>query len=160
MLRYMREPVNAITHYIGAFLALIGLIWLVVITYPDVDRMMVSLVYGICTVLTFTASSVMHSYKGNNRVLDMLIRLDHAAIFLMIAGTYTPFFYVFLDTVWFIGTMVAVWGMALGGIVWKFLTDDYDSKWSLVYYIGMGWFSVISDPAGAAFGLWQPKAGM
>lgn len=146
MLHHLREPINTITHFLGALLALIGLIWLVTVTYPDIDRMIISLVYGICTILTFTASTVMHSYRGDNRILDLLIRLDHAAIFLMIAGTYTPFAYIFLDTLWFIGMMVAVWGLALGGVVWKFVTDDYDSKWSLLYYLGMGWLSVILLP--------------
>lgn len=146
MLRYMREPVNAITHLIGAILALIGLIWLLVITYPDIDRVIISLVYGISVILTFTASGIMHLYKGSNTVIDLLIRIDHAAIYLMIAGTYTPIAYVFLDTAWFIGLMVAIWGMALGGIIWKLFFYQSDSWLSLLYYLGMGWFSVILFP--------------
>ena len=114
MHRYLREPVNSLTHLLGAVLALLGLIWLLVITYPDVDRIIVSLVYGISVILTFTASGVMHLYKGSNRMIDLLIRLDHAAIYLMIAGTYTPIAYVYLDSVWFMWMMVAIWGMALG----------------------------------------------
>lgn len=146
MHRYLREPVNGITHILGAILAGIGLIWLLVITYPDIDRIIISIVYGISVILTFTASGVMHSYKGSNRIIDILVRLDHAAIYIMIAGTYTPLAYVFLDTVWFVGLMISVWGMALGGVVWKLFFYKRDSIWSLLYYLGMGWFSVILFP--------------
>ncbi|MGB7338000.1 MAG: hemolysin III family protein [Phototrophicaceae bacterium] len=146
MHRYLREPVNSLTHLLGAVLALLGLIWLLVITYPDVDRIIVSLVYGISVILTFTASGVMHLYKGSNRMIDLLIRLDHAAIYLMIAGTYTPIAYVYLDSVWFMWMMVAIWGMALGGVVWKIFFFQDNSIWSLLYYLAMGWFSLILLP--------------
>jgi len=146
MHRYFREPVNSLTHLIGAVLALAGLIWLLVITYPDVDRLIVSIVYGISVILTFTASGVMHLYKGSNRVINILVRLDHAAIYIMIAGSYTPIAYVYLNTFWFIWLMIAIWGMALGGVVWKIFWFKDNSITSLLYYLGMGWFSLLLLP--------------
>lgn len=146
MHRYFREPVNSLTHLIGAGLALAGLIWLVVITYPDIDRLIVSIVYGISVILTFMASGIMHLYKGSNRVTDILIRLDHAAIYIMIAGSYTPIAYVYLDTVWFVWLMIAIWGMALGGVIWKIFFFQDNSITSLLYYLGMGWFSLLLIP--------------
>lgn len=147
MHRYLREPVSAITHFIGAILALIGLIWLVVMTYPDIDRIIISLVYGMSVTLTFTASTIMHTYVGSEKIIRLLNRFDHAAIYLMIAGTYTPFAYIFLDSVWFIGIMVAIWGMAIVGVIWKlFFYKNVDNLLSLLYYLGMGWFSLILIP--------------
>lgn len=145
-LRKFREPVSGLTHLGGAIAALLGLIWLISMTYADMPRLIVSIIYGVSVILTFSASTVMHLYKGSNRVIDWLIRLDHAAIYLMIAGTYTPIAYAYLDTTWFVGMMVAIWGMALGGVVWKLVSYNVDSIWSLLYYIGMGWFSLILLP--------------
>lgn len=145
-MRKFREPVSGLTHLGGAIAALLGLIWLIALTYQDAPRLIVSIIFGISSILTFTASTVMHLYKGSNKVIDWLIRLDHAAIYLMIAGTYTPIAYALLDTVWFVGMMIAIWGMALGGVVWKLLSHKVDSVWSLLYYVGMGWFSVILLP--------------
>jgi len=146
MYRYFREPVNSLTHLFGAVIAAIGLIWLASVTYPQTDRFIVSVVYGLSVIITFTASGIMHSYKGNKRIINWLIRLDHAAIYIMIAGSYTPLAYVFLDTVWFIALMVTVWGMALGGVVWKLIFGYSDSIWSVLYYAGMGWLGVILLP--------------
>jgi hemolysin III len=101
-MRYFREPVSGFTHLIGTVLALTGLIWLLIVTYPDTSRILVSLVYGFSVILTFTASTLMHLYNGSKRVIRWLIRFDHASIYLMIAGTYTPVAYVLLDKTWFI----------------------------------------------------------
>lgn len=154
MMNRFREPVNGFTHLLGVVLALLGLIWLIVVTYPDINRVIVSLIYGSCAILTFAASTTMHLYIGNQKTLDKLVRFDHAMIYLMIAGTYTPFAYVFLNTVWFWGVMIAIWGLALGGVVWKvFFWNDVGSAttWSLAYYIAMGWFSLILIPHALAY---------
>jgi hemolysin III len=146
MMNRFREPVNGFTHLFGVLLAFLGLIWLVFITYPDIDRVLISLIYGISTILTFAASTIMHLYTGNQKTLRKLVRFDHAMIYIMIAGSYTPFVYVFLDSVWFWGLMISIWGMALGGVVWKVFFWNKDTIWSLVYYIGMGWFSLLLLP--------------
>jgi hemolysin III len=146
MNKYFREPVNGFTHLIGAVLAFAGLIWLLVITWPDWARTVVSLVYGLSVIAAFSASTLMHLYNGSQRVIKWLIRFDHASIYIMIAGTYTPIAYVLLDTAWFVGIMIAIWGMALGGVVWKLFFYHEDTIWSLLYYLGMGWFSLILLP--------------
>ncbi|MEM9955151.1 MAG: hemolysin III family protein [Chloroflexota bacterium] len=146
MERYFREPINGITHLLGAILGLLGLIWLVVITYPDIDRVIISLVYGVSVILTFTASFVMHSYKGSNEMIERLVRLDHAAIYLMIAGSYTAISYAYLTPFWFTWMMIAIWGMALGGVIWKIFFFRDNSVISLLYYLAMGWFSLALIP--------------
>jgi hemolysin III len=146
MHKYFREPVNGFTHLIGAVLALAGMIWLVLVSHNDLARIIVSLIYGLSVIATFSASTLMHLYNGSQRVIKWLIRFDHASIYLMIAGTYTPMAYVLLDTAWFVGMMVAIWGMALGGVVWKLFFYREDTIWSLLYYLGMGWFSLILLP--------------
>jgi hemolysin III len=146
MMNRFREPVNGFTHLLGAALAGLGLIWLIVMTYPDLNRVLVSLIYGLSTILTFAASTTMHLYTGNQRTLRWLIRFDHAMIYIMIAGTYTPVAYLFLDTLWFWGLMLSIWGMALGGVVWKLFFWHKDGIWSLFYYVAMGWVSLLLLP--------------
>jgi hemolysin III len=146
MMNRFREPVSGFTHLLGVLLAALGLIWLLTITYPDINRVLVSLIYGFSTILTFAASTIMHLYTGNKRTLRWLIRFDHAMIYIMIAGTYTPVAYLFLDTVWFWGLMLSIWGMAFGGVVWKLFFWHKDTIWSLAYYIAMGWFSLLLLP--------------
>ena len=146
MNKYFREPVSGFTHLLGAVLALAGMIWLLVVSSHDVARIIVSLVYGLSVIATFSASTLMHLYNGSQNVIKWLIRFDHATIYIMIAGTYTPMAYVLLDTAWFVGMMVAIWGMALGGVIWKLFFYHEDNIWSLAYYLGMGWFSLLLLP--------------
>lgn len=141
-----REPVNGFTHLFGVLIAFMGLVWLLFMTYPDVQKVLVSLIYGLSTILTFAASTMMHLYTGNQKTLHRLVRFDHAMIYIMIAGTYTPFAYVFFDSIWFWGLMVSIWGMAFGGVIWKLFFWNKDTIWSLIYYIGMGWFSILLLP--------------
>lgn len=141
-----REPVSGFTHLLGSLLAAAGLLWLLTVTYPDRYRIIVSLIYGLSTILTFSASTIMHLYSGNRRTLSRLVRFDHAMIYIMIAGTYTPVAYVFLDALWFWGLMLSIWGLALGGVVWKVFFWHEDTIWSIIYYIAMGWLSILLLP--------------
>jgi hemolysin III len=146
MLARFREPVSGFTHLAGAVLALIGMIWLLWSSYPDGWRMVISSIYGLSMVATFVASTVMHLYSGNHRVLTVLVRLDHAAIYLMIAGTFTPVSYVFLDGLYFGIIMAIIWTMAIGGAIWKLFFWKRDTIWSLLYYLLMGWMGAAVVP--------------
>jgi hemolysin III len=142
-----REPVNALTHLVGALLAVVGLIWLQFLTCGDSARMVISLVYSICSILTFTASAVMHLYTGDKKIIRWLIRLDHAAIYLMIAGSYTPIAYLMLDAPYNLWALAVVWLMAIGGAVYKLLRWERDSLLSTLSYVAMGWAIVFLLPS-------------
>jgi hemolysin III len=133
-----REPVNALTHLVGIVLAVFGLVWLQSLSQGDGARMTISLIYSICSILTFTASTVMHLYMGDKETIRWLIRFDHAAIYLMIAGSYTPIAYLLLDTPLRWWVLSAVWLVAIGGALYKLFNWKRDSMLSTLSYVAMG----------------------
>lgn len=145
MVRF-REPVNGFTHLAGAFLAAFGLILLVGLTRDDAARMISVVVYGVSMILLYLASAVYHLANGSERLILWLRRLDHAAIYLLIAGTYTPFCYNVLDgnLRWLM--LILVWGLAVVGVCYKLLFLRDGSYLSLIFYVAMGWVGIIALP--------------
>lgn len=146
MMRYFREPVNGFTHLAGAVLAAAGLIWLVMLNRGEPARLLAVSIYGLSMIALYTASAVLHLTRGSERILFWLRRFDHAAIYLLIAGTYTPILYMVLAGPWRWGTLALVWGMAVTGMVYKLLFLRRDGWPSLLFYIVMGWSGVFALP--------------
>lgn len=148
LLRYLREPMSALTHVIALVLAVIGLIVLVVETLNVPDRLVSVAVYGVALVAMFAASTALHATHGDGKTLAWLARLDHAAIYLLIAGSYTPICYNLLDGFWQWGMLTIVWGIALVGIALKLsVFDGGQSNWlSTASYLVMGWLAVLAFP--------------
>jgi hemolysin III len=140
-----REPVSGFTHFIGAVLALVGLIWLVYLTRHDLTKMLTVSVFGVSMVLVYAASTAMHLYNGSEQAISRLTRLDHASIYLVIAGTYTPFCYNLLTGEWRVGILVVIWILALVGAASKLLWY-WDGHLSTLLYVVMGWVGVIALP--------------
>jgi hemolysin III len=142
-----REPVNSLTHGIGALLALVGMIWLMWMARGYPGRVVALAVFGTSMVLLYTASSVMHFYNGREAVLHRLTQLDHAAIYLLIAGSYTPFCYTFFADApaWRWGMLITVWTIAAIGVVLKLGFNMYGHI-STLFYVLMGWVAVIMIP--------------
>lgn len=141
-----REPVNGFTHLAGAILAAIGLIWLMVATHDNAAKMLSVMVYGVCMILLYTASATFHLTKASDRVLLWLRRLDHAAIYLMIAGTYTPFIYNVLDSSLRWSLLAVVWLLAAAGIVYKLLFLKDSGLISLICYVAVGCIGILVAP--------------
>jgi hemolysin III len=134
------ELANAITHGIGAVLAVVGTVFLILLAVWSGDwwRILSVTIYGFSMVLLYTASTLYHSFMRPH-IKRWLRKLDHAAIYLLIAGTYTPFVLIALRQPRGIALLVAVWIMALSGIIFKlFYTGRYD-RISTLFYVGMGW---------------------
>ena len=91
MLRKLREPVNGLTHLGAAVAAGIGLIILLVIGWGNIGKTISLTVYGISLILLFAASAIYHMVRARPSILNNLRKLDHSAIYILIAGTYTPF---------------------------------------------------------------------
>jgi hemolysin III len=153
---YKGERFNSITHLIGAVLALAGAAVLVTFAAMDGDvRKIVSFsVYGFTLFLLYLVSTFYHSLSGPAKRLFQM--LDHQAIYLLIAGTYTPFTLVALKGAlgwWMFG---AIWGLALLGIVLDALPRKGARVVPIVIYLVMGWFCLFAlDPIVAAL----PPAG-
>jgi hemolysin III len=146
----IREPVNTYTHLLGAVMALVGWFVLhVMVGWQDGLLVLAVGIYGITSLLTFLASTTLHAYSGKSkRMMQWLIRLDHSAIYLMIAGTYTPFAYALLRNPTQITTLlVMVWVMAVIGITYKLTSWRGDTRLSTAYYVVMGWLVVPYIPS-------------
>lgn len=137
------EWANSITHGIGVVLSIIGFPILIVmaIARGEISLLVGSGIFGGTLVFMYAASTLYHSFRKPNlkRVLRIL---DHIAIYLLIAGTYTPFVLLYLDGGWAWTLLCLEWGIALAGIVFKlFFTGRFGIASTLVY-IAMGWLAV------------------
>ena len=135
------EVANAVTHGIGAGLAVTALVILVM--YADAGSQFGFSVFGTTLVLLYLASTLYHSIS-HPKTKNIFRKLDHMAIFLLIAGTYTPFCLTALKG-WLGWTILGiVWACALTGIALKTVyTGRYESI-SLLFYVFMGWISIVA----------------
>jgi hemolysin III len=139
------EIANSITHGIGAGLSIAGLTVLVVLAalQGDVWRVVSFSIYGSTLVLLYLASTLYHSFQSP-RVKRVFQIFDHSAIYLLIAGTYTPFLLVSLRGPWGWSLFAVVWGIALLGIAFKALFIHRFHVVSTLGYILMGWLGVVA----------------
>ena len=139
------ELAHSITHGIGVALSIAGLVLLVTLaaTRGDAWHVVSCSIFGATLVFLYTASTLYHSitHPGAKKVLRVF---DHAAIFLLIAGTYTPFTLVTLRGGWGWSLFVIVWGLALVGIVFKIAAKNRFRFLSVLLYLAMGWLVLIA----------------
>ena len=137
------EIANSVTHGIGAMLSVAGLTLLV--TYAaiqgDAWRVVSFSIYGGSMILLFLMSTLYHSFQ-NEKVKQVFKLLDHCAIYLLIAGTYTPFLLVTLrgTTGWIL--FAIIWLLAFTGIIFKLAFRHRFKKLSLLTYVAMGWLAL------------------
>ncbi|NVN82445.1 MULTISPECIES: hemolysin III family protein [unclassified Vibrio] len=141
----IEERANAITHGLGVVLGVVGLILLLIRAFDhQADMLTIAsmAVYGSSIILLFLASTLYHSIT-TEKTKRLLKTLDHCAIYLLIAGSYTPFLLVSLRTPLAMGLMAVIWGIALVGIIMKIAFVYRFKRLSLVTYLAMGWLSLI-----------------
>lgn len=139
------ELVNAITHGVGMVLGIVGLILLLVKAMDlqsDALTLTSMAIYGSSIVVLFLASTLYHAIP-HPRAKRWLKTFDHCAIYLLIAGSYTPFLLVSLRTPLAIGLMIVIWTIALLGIMMKLAFVNRFKRLSLTSYLVMGWLSLI-----------------
>ena len=145
----LREPVSGLTHLVGALLAAVGLVVLLDIAASAgrADQLVAFGVFGLSLIALYAASALYHLLPLSPAGVARLRRLDHMTIFVLIAGTYTPFCLLALDGGWRWGLLGLIWGLALCGVLLKLLWMDASRWLSVVLYLGMGWVAVIAAPA-------------
>jgi len=137
------ELANAISHGIGIIFGVIALILMLAISENEFDLITSSMIYGVSIILLFSTSTIYHSVsKPSLRAL--MKTLDHSAIYLLIAGTYTPFMLISLKDNGGSLYLSAIWIIALLGIMFKIFLGHQYPKISLTSYLAMGWFVVIA----------------
>lgn len=140
-----QEITHAITHGAGALLGIVALVLLVWrgAQAHDPWRIVAGAIYGTSLILLFSASSLYHALRPG-RAKAVFQALDHAAIYFLIAGTYTPFALVTLRGPWGWSLLGIVWGLAAGGIVFEVLVRRRRlRRLSLVLYLALGWLAVV-----------------
>lgn len=138
----MREPVNSLTHWTGAVLALGGLISLLIVGSSSPAKVLSLAIYGVSLIAMFSASAVYHMVLVKDRALEIFRKVDHAAIYFLIAGTYTPFCINALDGFWKWGLLGIIWSLALIGITVKVFYIGAPRWLNAVIYLVMGWLCV------------------
>ncbi|MBB6623783.1 hemolysin III family protein [Clostridium gasigenes] len=145
MNKFFREPVNSITHLIGAILAVFALVVMLIkgISNDVSTKGLVSvIIFGVSMILLYTVSATYHSVISTDKVIKGFRRLDHSMIFILIAGSYAPFCLIGLGNRTgniFFTVMVCV---AIAGVIFKMCWFDCPRWLQTALYIAMGWSAV------------------
>lgn len=142
MFKKLREPVNSLTHWAGAILAVVGMIALLVIGWSTPAKIISLTIYGISLIAMFSASATYHMVQVKDKALEIFRKIDHSAIFLLIAGTYTPFCVNAFTGFWKWGMLTIIWSLAAIGIIVKVFYIGAPRWVNAGIYVLMGWMSV------------------
>ncbi|WP_084631097.1 PAQR family membrane homeostasis protein TrhA [Ferrimonas senticii] len=145
------EIANAVTHGIGVAAAIVGLTLMLTKGIPVLssNEIVAISIYGASMVLMFLSSTLYHSIV-NHRAKAVLKRIDHCAIYLLIAGSYTPFMLIALGDSAALWLLALIWTLALAGVVFKALFVNRFKRLALATYLLMGWSSLV-----VIWQLWQ-----
>lgn len=135
---------NATTHAMGALLSFVAITLLIVFSASQQDsfKLFSGIVFGCTLILMYVSSTIYHSMK-NPRLKHFFRIVDHASIYLLIAGSYTPFMLVTLRGPWGWTMFSVIWGLALVGVIFKLFFVHRFEVLSTVIYLLMGWMSLI-----------------
>lgn len=139
------ELLHALSHGIGALLSILALVLMLTLSVQLGDSWYLasSLVYGSSLILLYSSSTLYHAMR-NAAIKRRLRQLDHAAIFILIAGTYTPFTLINLRDNWGLPLFGLIWAIAIAGVIIELATGLKYKKLSLGLYLGMGWLVIVA----------------
>ncbi len=140
-----QDPISFLTHYIGALLAIIGTIIVVTIqwlNHGSITSMLSVIIFGVSMIALYSASSLYHYAKVDATNKLKLRKLDHAMIYILIVGTYTPLCLAYMDDPRLFLTII--WSIALLGIIIKMFWMNAPRWLSTIFYLGLGW-SILFD---------------
>ena len=146
MIKYLKDPMSGLTHFIGAILSVVALILLILKAVNPIDpwKLVSFSVFGAGLFLVYTASTLYHWIPVSGRAESILKRLDHMMIYVLIAATYTPICLIPLRGPWGWSLFGIIWGLATFGIFWKLFQFKFPEWFSTVYYVFMGWLAIIA----------------
>lgn len=146
MYQKLRDPVSGLMHLGAAVVAAAGAVGLVYLGRDSLDKQLSLLVYGVSLVAMLAASAAYHLVNASPDTVKFLRKLDHSAIYLIIAGTYTPICLYFFTGFWQWGMVALIWLFAFIGIAVK-LVFIHAPRWlTVAIYLGMGWLGVFAIP--------------
>ncbi len=139
-----RERFSCLSHAVSAAFAAVGLALLLVVAQGDAMLTLLATIYGVSAVLMFSASALYHANKRKDDEISLWRRLDHSAIFVMIAGTFTPICFIHLNPTWFYSIVGAQWILVAVGIFFKLAWLRAPRWLTTGIYLAMGWMAVIA----------------
>lgn len=155
--RHHREELaNALTHGIGAVLALGAGAVLITLSavFGSTRHVVAASVYGAALLLLYVASTLYHAIRHPEAKRRLKV-LDHCAIYVLIAATYTPFTLISLQGAWGWGLFATIWALAAAGVVFKLFHAGRFKRLSTALYVAMGWLVVVAiEPLAASLPGW------
>ena len=141
----VREPLNAYTHLIGIVFSIVALVVLIItgVIRQNGVSLVGGIIFGLSMILLYSASTIYHSYTGKQSVILKLRKIDHAMIFVLIAGTYTPICLTVLRGPLGYGLLIGVWVLAIVGIITKVFFINMPRALSAAMYLFLGWISIL-----------------
>lgn len=154
MNNYIREPFNGISHMVGAFLSIAALILMILksaYSYGGAQEIWAILIFGISMFLLYSTSAIYHMVKASDKVIAYLRKLDHSMIYVLIAGSYTPFCLISLRGTKGLILFIIISIMAIAGVLFKMIWFNSPRWLSTLFYVGMGWLAAfVISPLAAA----------
>jgi hemolysin III len=146
LFEHENEPMSGLTHFLGFLLVIAGLVLLIVFAAKrgTVWHIVGYTVFGASMILLYLASTIYHFIPITHRAKAVMQRIDHAMIYVLIAGTYTPICFVTLRGGWGWSLFGVIWGLAILGIVWKAVGKWQNAAVSIILYLVMGWLVSIA----------------
>ena len=138
----LRDPVSGLTHLGAAILSLFGLIALMIVSWGKSAMLTSVIIYGVTLIAMFSASATYHMTISSPKVIEILRKIDHSAIYLLIAGTYTPFCINAFSGFWQWGLLSIIWSLAIIGVGIKIFIVRAPRWVNAGVYLVMGWLIV------------------
>ncbi|MDH5232332.1 MAG: hemolysin III family protein [Gammaproteobacteria bacterium] len=140
------EPMSSLTHLLAAVLALVGGYFLLRRGHGNSLRVFSLLLYTFALIFLFSMSGVYHLLDPEGGPRQVLQRLDHAAIWILIAGTFTPIHMILFRGAWRWGVLLLVWFIAITGLILEIIFFKQIAEWlSLSFYLGLGWIGIATS---------------
>jgi hemolysin III len=140
-----RDPVSGLTHLGAAIVSAVGLVILMILSWGDPQKQLFLAIYGISLILMFSASATYHLVRATPEKQLRLRKWDHSAIYLLIAGTYTPICLTYFTGMYRWGILAAVWAFALIGIAVKIYVIHAPRLLNASIYLIMGWLAIFAS---------------
>lgn len=144
MIKRLKEPFCSLSHALGVLLSVVALVVLLVQSSGKPLHMLAFAVYGITLITLYLASTLYHSLHAKPSTVQKLARFDYCAIYLLIAGSYTPVCLVALSGPWGWGLLSAVWGFVLAGIAGCLFWRNNPDWLRMTLYLLMGWMVIVA----------------
>lgn len=140
----MKEPVNTVTHLIGALLSIVAMVFMIIkgVGNGSVMQTTSAVVFGISLIALYTASTVYHWVPSSEKLRGILRRIDHSMIYILIAGTYTPVCLLALKGTLGWTLFGVIWSLALMGIIMKLVWFSAPRWLYTSFYLILGWMAI------------------